>query len=64
MFWVCQKPKELAQKFTQIHQLSVSHGTVKNLLLKMCAPTSLYWVGFRQWSIVNEVECIEWIKGL
>ena len=35
MFWVCQKPKEIARKFAQTHQLAVSHGTVKRLLLEL-----------------------------
>lgn len=35
VFWVCQKPKEIARKFAQTHQLIVSHGTVKRLLLEL-----------------------------
>ena len=35
VFWVCQKPKEIAQKFAQSNQLKVSHGTVKRLLLEL-----------------------------
>ena len=35
MFGVCQKPKEIARKFAQTHQLAVSHGTVKRLLLEL-----------------------------
>lgn len=35
VFWVCQKPKEIARKFALAHQLIVSHGTVKRLLLEL-----------------------------
>lgn len=35
VFWVCQKPKEIAYQFAQAHQLIVSHGTVKRLLLEL-----------------------------
>ena len=35
VFWVCQKPKEIAYRFAQAHQLIVSHGTVKRLLLEL-----------------------------
>jgi hypothetical protein len=35
VFWVCQRPKEIAHRFALAHQLVVSHGTVKRLLLEL-----------------------------
>lgn len=35
VFWVSQKPKEIARKFAQTYQLTISHGTVKRLLLEL-----------------------------
>ncbi len=35
IFWVCQRPKEIARKFAQVYQRTVSHGTVKGLLLEL-----------------------------
>lgn len=35
VFWVCQRPKEIAQQFAQTHQHNVSHGSVKRLLLEL-----------------------------
>ena len=35
VFWVSQKPKEIARQFAQTHQLMVSHGAVKRLLLEL-----------------------------
>ena len=35
IFWVCQRPKEIARKFAQAYQFVVSHGTVKRLFLAL-----------------------------
>ena len=35
IFWVCQRPKEIARKFVQAYQFVVSHGTVKRLFLAL-----------------------------
>ena len=35
VFWVSQRPKEIAHRFALLYQLVVSHGTVKRLLLEL-----------------------------
>ena len=35
VFWVCQRPKEIAHQFAQTYQFIVSHGTLKRLLVEL-----------------------------
>lgn len=62
VFWISQKPKEIARGFAQTHQQVVSHGSVKRLLVELNyrfrkqakqLPTGLYANRARQFNILT-----------